>query len=237
MAGSATSRARRALARAKAIVTMRLYVSRRLKDRVFDQFHAIYYDLGRQTWKNTRWLGHPVNKLPLDLWLYQEMLHELRPDLVVETGTLYGGSAQFLGSVCDLLDHGEVISIDLAPRATPDHPRVTYLVGSSVADDVVAQVRERARGKERVMVILDSDHSRDHVLAELRAYADVVTPGSYVVVEDTNINGHPVEPDWGPGPMEAIDDFLAETDAFVIDEEREKFLLTFNPRGYLERVG
>jgi len=82
-------------------------------------------------------------------------------------------------------------------------------------------------------VILDSDHSRDHVLDELRLYAPLVTSGSYVIVEDTNINGHPVLPQFGPGPMEALDEFLRESDEFSIDDQREKFFLTFNPRGFL----
>ena len=87
-----------------------------------------------------------------------------------------------------------------------------------------------------LLVLLDSDHSREHVLDELRAYSPLVTPGSYVIVEDTNLNGHPVWPDFGPGPMEAVDIFLSESDDFVIDTSREKFYLTWNPRGYLKRV-
>ena len=85
------------------------------------------------------------------------------------------------------------------------------------------------------MVVLDSDHHRDHVLAELRTYSALVTPGSYLIVEDTNINGHPVRPEFGPGPMEAVDEFLRESPDFAIDPEREKFFLTFNPRGFLRR--
>ena len=96
---------------------------------------------------------------------------------------------------------------------------------------------ERAAGAGTVLVVLDSDHSRDHVLAEPRAYAPLVTPGSYLVVEDTNINGHPVYEAFGPGPMEAVQDFLKERDDFEADRSREKFLLTFNPRGWLRKLG
>jgi cephalosporin hydroxylase len=98
-------------------------------------------------------------------------------------------------------------------------------------------VAERAAGAGRVLVVLDSDHSRDHVLAELRAYAPLVTPGSYLVVEDTNVNGHPVYEAFGPGPMEAVQDFLKERDDFEVDRSREKFLLTFNPGGWLRKLG
>jgi cephalosporin hydroxylase len=89
---------------------------------------------------------------------------------------------------------------------------------------------------DTVLVILDSDHSKQHVLNELRLYHSFVTEGSYLIVEDSNINGHPVLPQFGPGPMEALDEFLQENDDFVIDESKHKFLITFNPRGYLKKV-
>ena len=112
---------------------------------------------------------------------------------------------------------------------------ITYLTGSSIADDIVKQVEERARGLASVLVILDSNHERGHVLEELRRYSPLVGPGGYVIVEDTNVNGHPVSADYGPGPMEAVDAFLSESSAFEIDKSREKLLFTFNPRGYLRR--
>lgn len=203
---------------------------------VVDAFHELYYGDAAATWARTFWRGHLVLKCPLDLWIYQEILVDTRPDLIVETGTFGGGSAYFLASICDLLGHGEVVTIDVdRQRGLPDHPRITYVVGSSVAEDVLAAVRGRADAAERVMVILDSDHSRDHVLRELEAYGPLVTPGCYLVVEDTNVNGHPVRADHGPGPMEALRDFLQTTDDFEVDLAREKLLLTFNPSGYLRR--
>jgi cephalosporin hydroxylase len=99
----------------------------------------------------------------------------------------------------------------------------------------VARVRDFVEDREPVVVILDSDHGKDHVLEELRRYAPLVTSGSYLIVEDTNINGHPVLPDFGPGPMEAVETFLSESDDFSVDTTREKLMLTFNPRGYLRR--
>lgn len=202
---------------------------------VTEAFHRLYYDTA--VWKDTYWLGVRTQKCPLDLWVYQEILHETRPDLVIETGTAHGGSALYLASVCDLLGRGEVVTVDIHPvDGRPEHDRVTYLTGSSTADEVVGEIeRLVAGGPERVLVILDSDHSRDHVLDELRIYSRFVTPGSYLVVEDTNVNGHPVMPEHGPGPMEALDEFLGETDEFEIEAAREKFFLTFNPRGFLRR--
>src|SRR5438105_7195486 len=133
-------------------------------------FHERYY--GSRVWMNTHWRGVPTQKCPLDLWVYQEIMWSTRPDLVVETGTADGGSALYLASICDLLQHGRVITIDIDVRpGKPQHHRIEYLSGrSSVDPSVVAHVRRQA-GRGRVMVILDSDHSRDHVLAELRAYA------------------------------------------------------------------
>ncbi|MDP9209861.1 MAG: cephalosporin hydroxylase family protein, partial [Actinomycetota bacterium] len=144
----------------------------------------------------------------------------------------------YLATLCETIGRGQVVSVDIGHWPDrPVHPRLTYVVASSTDPAVVAQVAERAQGAGTVLVMLDSDHSRDHVLAELRAYAPMVTPGSYLVVEDTNINGHPVYEAFGPGPMEAVQDFLKERDDFEVDRSREKFLFTFNPGGWLRRRG
>lgn len=205
-------------------------------------FHKLYYDIwemGRETGRGTislSWLGFRTLKSPVDLWTYQEILVETRPDLVIETGTRFGGSAYYLAAIMELLGRGRVVSIDINTEpGRPAHPRIEYLLGSSTDPAIVARVRSAAAGK-RVMVILDADHSAAHVAAELAAYHDMVAVGCYLVVEDGNVNGHPVLPDWGPGPMEAIDAFLEGRDDFVVDPDRERFLLTLNPRGYLRRV-
>jgi cephalosporin hydroxylase/2-polyprenyl-3-methyl-5-hydroxy-6-metoxy-1,4-benzoquinol methylase len=209
-----------------------------VRQSAIDRFHYLYYHEAHQTWNNTYWMGVHLSKCPLDLWVYQEMLYELRPDVIIECGTFRGGSALYLGSLCDLLDHGRIYTVDIAGRPErPVHPRVEYVSGSSVDEEVVAYLRSRIGPDEKVLVILDSDHSQGHVRAELEVYATLVTPNSYIILEDTNVNGHPVLWSHGPGPMEALDDFLAEHDEFVIDTTREKFLLTFNPRGYLKLVG
>ena len=195
------------------------------------------WEARQQTIFRTHFLGVPLLKQPTDLWTYQELVSEVRPDLVVETGTYRGGTALYLACVCELLGNGRVISVDIERRGEPpEHPRAEFLIGSSVAEEVRAEIDRAAADAERVLVILDSDHRREHVLAELRAYADLVTVGSYVVVEDTNINGHPVEPGWGPGPMEAVEAFLAEDPRFSPDPDRERHFLTLSPRGYLRRI-
>jgi cephalosporin hydroxylase len=198
------------------------------------RFHLLSFYGGAL--QQTYWLGIPILKSPLDCWVYQELIHELRPDLIIETGTDLGGSALFLASVCGLIDHGRVVSIDIRRATRVTHPRITFLVGDSTSTEIVDQVRQAAVGAERVMVILDSDHHAAHVGRELRAYRDFVSPGSYLVVEDTNVNGHPVMPEHGPGPYEAVQEFLRDDPDFEVDKSREKFLLTYFPDGFLKRV-
>lgn len=185
------------------------------------------------------WMGYELFKCPLDLWIYQELIVREKPDLIVEVGTYKGGSALYLATICDLAGMGEILSVDIDAShvdVRPKHPRIRYLLGSSTDPAVVETIKAAAAGKRNVLVILDGEHRCDHVLEELRLYQDLVAPGGYVIVEDTNINGHPTYPEFGPGPWEAVDLFLAETDAFEVDRSCERFMLTMNPRGYLRRV-
>ncbi len=211
-------------------------VNNKLDYFAISRFHRAFYN-SSQTWRANTWLGVPTYKCPLDCWIYQEIVGEVKPDLIIECGTARGGSTLFLASLCDLLGGGEIISVDtwdLPDR--PQHPRITYLLGSSTAEAIVEQVKKATPGKSRIMVILDSDHSRQHVARELEIYSELVTKDSYLIVEDSNINNHPVKPDFGPGPMEALHDFLKVNHNFEIDRSRERLLLTFNPDGYLKRI-
>jgi cephalosporin hydroxylase len=126
------------------------------------------------------------------------------------------------------------VEVDVKPNL-PEHPRIKYVVGSCIDEAVIAQVRE-AVGSRRALVILDSHHETEHVYKELIGYSPFVQTDDYLIVEDTNINGHPVYLEYGPGPMEALDRFLSENDEFVIDRRCERFLLTMHPKGYLRRV-
>ena len=198
-----------------------------------DDFARHYYRLG--VWKRrTTWRGRIVQKTPGDLWMYQQIIYETKPDLILETGTLFGGSAQYLADLCDVFGRGRVITIDVRSVTKPEHPRVTYLRGSSVSDAVHDALAPQLAG--RVMVILDSDHSQQHVAGELERFAPYVTPGCYLIVEDTNLNGHPVRPDFGPGPWEAVKAFVPKHPEFVVDRDREQFMYTWSPFGYLRRV-
>jgi cephalosporin hydroxylase len=208
-----------------------------LKQWTIDLFQNIYYDSPALTWDNTSWFGVPCKKYPTDLWIYQEIICENKPDVIIETGTLEGGSALYLASLLDLVGHGRVISIDLQFRGgRPVHDRITYITGSSTAASTIEKLEPLLRDTGSRMVILDSDHRKAHVEDELRIYSRYVTPGQYLVVEDSAINGHPVYGKFGPGPFEAIATFLKSTDDFVVDKTKEKFLLSANHNGNLRRV-
>jgi cephalosporin hydroxylase len=223
--------------RATRAVAQQLFARAHIDRAIVKQFHRLYFYWAARTWWDTYWFGVPVQKCPLDLWVYQEILFEVRPSLIVEAGTAQGGSALFLSSICELLGHGRIVTIDVeVPEPRPEVARLTYLTGSSTAPEIIEQVQSHVEGDDTVLVILDSDHSYHHVREELAAYSRLVTLGSYLIVEDTNLNGHPVAPLFGPGPMEAVTDFLQHNRRFAVDRRREKFFLTFNPNGFLRRV-
>jgi len=199
-------------------------------------YYAAEVDSTR-TWRNTHWMGIPLLKCPLDLWVYQELIAAHRPDLIIETGTNRGGSALYMATLCDLVGNGEIVTIDIAEvqPEPPAHERITYITASSTASETVDVLRCRAAGLETVWVILDSDHSASHVRAELELYADLVTPGGYLIVEDTNVNGHPAAPEHGPGPTEAMRGWMSGGPPFDPDPSCERFLVTLNPGGFLKR--
>lgn len=202
-----------------------------------DDFHVLYYNNRARTWQNTFFMGVPVFKCPLDLWIYQEIIWDIKPDLIIECGTARGGSALYLASICSLIKKGHVVTVDIyQPPDSPKHERISYLQGSSTSPEIVEQIKKFTDGQSVVLVILDSDHSKDHVFQELCIYSSFIHPGSYIIVEDTNINGHPVRPDFGQGPHEAVNLFLKEHPSFIQDREREKLFVTFNPGGYLRCV-
>ena len=215
---------------------------------------------------NFQWQGRPIIQYPQDIVAMQEIVWATRPDLIIETGIAHGGSLVLSASLLALLDladaradntlvdprkpRRQVLGIDIDIRAhnraaIESHPladRITMLQGSSVDDAVVAQVREAASRAQRVMVCLDSNHSHAHVLAELRAYAPLVTAGCFCVVFDTVVEDldpglYPDRPwDVGDNPKTAVAAFLAENDDFVVDESMDsKLLVTVAPGGYLRR--
>jgi cephalosporin hydroxylase len=203
------------------------YEANRSED-VVDQFHKMLYPTA---WK-THYRGVPVIKNPLDLWIYQEIISEVKPKLIIETGTWKGGSALYLADLCNMLECGYVISIDVLQMDRPKHPRLGYLHGSSLTVPLDFQCCD----KKPVLVILDSDHHKEHVRQEMERFAPLVTVGSYLIVEDTNIHGHPLEIFSEGDPMSAVMEFLEVHDEFAVDKSREKYMVTQNPNGFLRRV-
>ena len=203
-----------------------------------ESFHNLYFKLlEKKSGLQISWLGHQTGKIPSDLWLYQELIYKEQPDVIIETGTHFGGSAVFLATICGLIGKGQVISIDLYPKENlPKCDRLTYLSGSSISNEIISKVDKITENKEKILVILDSNHTKDHVYQELILYSKYIKKGDLLIVEDTFLNGHPSHNDYGPGPTEAINLFLKENDEFKIDRSLEKFLLTLNYKGFLRKV-
>lgn len=198
---------------------------------------------------NFSWLGRPIIQFPQDILAMQEIIWQLRPELIVETGIAHGGSLIFYASMLELLGgEGRVVGIDIDIRPhnraeIEKHPmfrRIDMIEGSSIDAGVAGRVREMARGRRPVLVVLDSNHTHDHVLAELRAYAPLVTAGSYLVVFDTVVEHMSKDffPDrpWGPGdnPKTAVEAYLKESDRFAVDRAiDDKLLISVAPGGFL----
>lgn len=210
------------------------------KEGIDRAFHVRYYDDFEHTWEVTTFQGCKILKNPMDLWTYHEIIHETRPELIIETGTAHGGSALYFACLLDMYpEPSGIVSIDIIGREhfpyRPAHPRLTYMKGSSTDWDIIRAMQRESSGR-RTMVVLDSEHRKDHVLRELNLYAPLVTPGQYLVVEDTNVNSRPVCPEHGPGPGEALDEWLPHHNEYQIDRSRERHGLTFNPGGWLKRL-
>jgi cephalosporin hydroxylase len=203
------------------------------------------------------WLGRPVIQLPEDLVRVQEVIASVEPDVIVETGVAHGGSLVFYASLCRALGRGRVVGVDVEIRphnrsAIESHPladSIELVEGDSIAPETLARVKAQVRPGESTLVLLDSAHNRDHVLGELRAYSDLVTPGSYLVVMDgimERLAGAPRSgADWHwNNPLSAISEFVAEDARFACEEPPFAFnegvvreRVTYWPRGYLKRVG
>src|SRR5688572_8581553 len=186
---------------------------------------------------NLKWLGKPVWQNVLDLWTIQETISEVRPTLLIESGTNRGGSSYFFANLFDLMNHGRVITIDVEKLHDLSHPRVTYLLGSSLAPEIVGQVASQvAATSGPIMVLLDSNHEEAHVRLEMEIYHRFVTPGSFLLVQDGVIDTLPVFAAARPGPLPAIESFLATHPEFEVDLERcNRFLITHSPQGWLRR--
>lgn len=202
---------------------------------------------------NFKWMGRPVIQYPQDIVAMQELIWEVKPDMIIETGIAHGGSLIFYASMLELVGNGEVLGIDIDIREhnrkeIEKHPmfkRITMIEGSSIDATIIEKVKQLAKGKESIMVVLDSNHTHEHVLEELKAYAPLVSIDSYVVVFDTIVEhlpenylpGH--KRPWGIGdnPLTAVKQFLRDNKNFEIDNAiNNKLLISVAPDGYLKRI-
>ena len=185
-----------------------------------------------------RWLGAPVWQDVSSLWTMQETIFDTAPELIIECGTNRGGSAFFYATLFDLMQKGRVVTIDVEKLHDLSHARVDWIIGDSTSPAIVEQVEALAKDIDGpILVVLDSDHTKKHVLNELNTYARFVTRGSYVIVQDGVIDTLPIFKGDRPGPLEAVKEFLKGNQDFEIDKARsERFLITHHPCGWLKRV-
>lgn len=227
-------------------------ISLGLNKKVFEQSKDLIYNLDQYDYSYLwTWMGIPIIQLPADIMATQEVIWKTKPDIIIETGVARGGSVLFMASILEMMGNGQVIGVDIDIRkhnresieAHPMSKRVTLIEGGSVDDSILKQVRANIPDGARVMVVLDSDHSRDHVLEECRAYGPMVTKDCYMVVADTLV-GHLDEKEapqnrsqvWykGNDPLTALQDYMLESDRFEIDLEiNGKLVLSSSPGGYL----
>lgn len=206
---------------------------------------------------NFSWLGRPIIQYPQDIIAMQEIIWNVKPDLIIETGIAHGGSLIFSASMltlleaCGEIEDGQVLGIDIdirehnkkAIEAHPMSKKITMFQGSSIDDEMISRVHEFAKKGKKILICLDSNHTHEHVLAELRAYASLTSVGSYCAVFDTIIEDMPEDSfddrPWGRGnnAKTAVWEFLKEDDSFKIDKDIEnKILITVAPDGYLKKI-
>jgi len=208
--------------------------------------------LGRKYMNNFSWLGRPMIQLPMDAIAMQEIIWSVKPDFIIETGVAHGGSVIMSASMLQLIGHGEVVGIDIDIRthnriAIESHPlasRIKLIEGSSIDTNTVNKVKQLATGKSKILVFLDSNHTHEHVLAELNAYGPLVSVDSYVVVFDTFVEDLPEDYEWtdrpwgkGNNPRTAVWEWMKNNKNFSIDRSIEdKLLITSAPDGFLRRT-
>lgn len=195
---------------------------------------SVYRKMNEKVMFQSTWRGVRAVKNPCDAWIYQELIYKYKPDVIIETGSYFGGSALMLSDFCGNAGKGRIITIEVEPenrRQWVPTANVHHILGSSSADPVVEEVKSLIRPGESVMVILDSDHHKEHVAEELRLYAPLVTKEQYLIIEDTW---------WRPGsggPWDAVEPYIYENRSkWRLDKDCERYLFTNNPNGFYQRL-
>ena len=219
---------------------MKSIIKKILSPIVIKFFHYIWWQ-SKDTWPRNKFLGYEILQCPFDLQIYQELIFASKPEFILQTGICGGGSIVYFSSILDLMgasNEVKVIGVDieLSKEAKEiKNDRVILFEGSSTNEEVVSKIKNYTTGKKGI-VILDSDHSETHVFNELSIYKDFVQKGCYLIVEDTNLNGNPVHPNFGPGPFEAVKKFLIENKEFAQDNQLwKRNLFSFHQYGWLLR--
>jgi len=198
-----------------------------------DAFHRRFF----KQWNTyaRRWMGVRIVKYPQDLFLYHDLIYQNKPDIIIESGAYLGGGSIFFASMCDLVGHGHVLSVDRRDLpGRPAHPRLTYIIGRTTAVDTQARIRDLVKDKT-VMVVLDSDHRSAHVKRELTHYGPMVTPGQFLVVEDTML-GTVIPWKYSPdSPAIAVQWYLARHPEFEVVPLEDRYLVSMAPGGWLRR--
>ena len=226
-----------------------LYFNLSLED-IIDTFHCLFWwSEIHHSGPQKEYNGVAIHKCPFDMFNYQHIMFTQQPDYVIECGAYQGGSTLFFADTLDLIGKGKVISVDICERdetwypKVREHKRTILIQGSSTDPAVVNRVKDIMKDSKSTFVILDSLHTKEHVLSEMKIYSDLLFSGNYMIVEDGNLNGHPLPPQWHTqtanegGPFEAIEEFMKVNTGFHIDKEYEnRSLFSYAPSGYIKKL-
>ena len=211
------------------------------QERIYNEFHSLYYN--SNIWSHQYWMGAKCMKSVFDSWNYQEIIFDMKPDLVIEIGTYNGGSSLMLSNFLQNANpNGKLIAVDISHELSRpylhDVNGIIMVEGDSLSSAVITQLQQYIDKADKVFMLLDGEHRKHHVLQEIIHLGGMLRKGDYLVVEDGNINGHPVLPGWGDGPYEAIQEYFKFfPNNFKHDYDRErKFGFTFAPEGYLIKL-
>jgi cephalosporin hydroxylase len=218
-------------------------------EEIVNVFHCLFYaNESAHSGPTKKYMGVPIHKNPGDMFNYQQIIYNQKPDFIIECGAFQGGSTLFFAHTLDLIGKGKVISVDICERdeswypQVREHDRAILITGSSTDKAIIEQIRELTAGSMSNFVILDSLHTKAHVLDEMKLYNEFLFSGNYMIVEDGNLNGHPLPPAWHSqtaregGPFEAIQEFMQKNNEYSRDHEYEKrFLFSYAPSGYLRK--